>query len=226
MLFWPEYFFVITVWFHETHLFIEQCNYILRFWHSLICIIYFVLYTDYLQDQLSARNTEVTYLEERVRELETKEMELEQSALSMEKLEESFSSMALESQFEVESMKLDMMTLEQSLFEARKVQDETLEENNRMSRLIDKLQDALQDAQKTIISLNEENKVIKEKLDIANMNTRLFSQKVEDWLENKDKLQIKDQSSVSEQRSKGEDIRYIFQSFVICMTNYMQNMSS
>jgi regulator of replication initiation timing len=134
--------------------------------------------------------------------------------------------MALESQFEVESMKLDMMTLEQSLFEARKVQDETLEENNRMSRLIDKLQDALQDAQKTIISLNEENKVIKEKLDIANMNTRLFSQKVEDWLENKDKLQIKDQSSVSEQRSKGEDIRYIFQSFVICMTNYMQNMSS
>jgi regulator of replication initiation timing len=164
----------------------------------------------------------VTYLEERVRELETKEMELEQSALSMEKLEESFSSMALESQFEVESMKLDMMTLEQSLFEARKVQDETLEENNRMSRLIDKLQDA----QKTIISLNEENKVIKEKLDIANMNTRLFSQKVEDWLENKDKLQIKDQSSVSEQRSKGEDIRYIFQSFVICMTNYMQNMSS
>jgi ABC-type phosphate transport system substrate-binding protein len=95
-----------------------------------------------------------------------------------------------------------------------------------MSRLIDKLQDALQDAQKTIISLNEENKVIKEKLDIANMNTRLFSQKVEDWLENKDKLQIKDQSSVSEQRSKGEDTRYIFQSFVICMTNYMQDMSS
>ncbi|KAK2411405.1 myosin heavy chain protein [Trifolium repens] len=162
---------------------------------------------DYLQDQLSARNTEVTYLEERVRELETKEVELEQSALSMEKLEESFSSMALESQFEVESMKLDMMTLEQSLFEARKVQDETLEENNRMSRLIDKLQDALQDAQKTIISLNEENKVIKEKLDTANMNTRLFSQKVEDWLKNMDRLQIKDQSSVSEQRSIGEDTR-------------------
>ncbi|MCI40343.1 GRIP and coiled-coil domain-containing protein 2-like, partial [Trifolium medium] len=102
-------------------------------------------------------------------------------------------------------MKLDMMTLEQSLFEVRKVQEETLEENNRMSRLIDKLQDALQDTQKTIISLNEENKVIKEKLDTANMNTRLFSQKVEDWLENQDRLQIKDQSSVSEQRSKGDD---------------------
>jgi hypothetical protein len=43
------------------------------------------------------------------------------------------------------------------------VQDETLEENNRTSRLIDKLQDA----QKTIISLNEENKVIKESLTVA-----------------------------------------------------------
>jgi hypothetical protein len=95
-----------------------------------------------------------------------------------------------------------------------------------MSRLIDKLQDALQDAQKTIISLNEENKVIKEKLDTANMNTRLFSQKVEDWLKNMDRLQIKDQSSVSEQRSIGEDTRYIFRSFVICMTNYKQNLSS
>ncbi|XP_073226983.1 uncharacterized protein [Cicer arietinum] len=198
---------------------------------------------DYLRDQLSARNTEVNYLEERVhnlelkskemedlhdevffslreelkrsnskqffliQELETKEVKLEQSALSMEKLEESFSSMALESQFEVESMKLDMMALEQNLFEAKKIQDETLEENNRMSTLIDELQDALQDAQKTIISLNEENKETKEKLDTVNMNTRLFSQKVKDWLEYKDRLQIEDQSSVSECRRKPEDTR-------------------
>ncbi|CAL5198433.1 unnamed protein product [Lathyrus oleraceus] len=192
---------------------------------------------DYLQDQLSARNTEVNYLKERacdldlkfkemedlreevfrlreelkisnskqfslIRELETKEAELELSALSVEKLDESFSSMGLESQFEVETMKLDMMALEQALFETKKIQDETLEENNRMSRLIDELQGALQDAQRTIIYLNEENKEIKEKLDVANMKTRLFSQKVENWLENKDRLQIKDQS-----RSKAEDTR-------------------
>lgn len=160
-----------------------------------------------LREELKRSNSKQFFL---IQELETKEVKLEQSALSMEKLEESFSSMALESQFEVESMKLDMMALEQNLFEAKKIQDETLEENNRMSTLIDELQDALQDAQKTIISLNEENKETKEKLDTVNMNTRLFSQKVKDWLEYKDRLQIEDQSSVSECRRKPEDTRYIF----------------
>ena len=155
-----------------------------------------------LREELKISNSKQFSL---IRELETKEAELELSALSVEKLDESFSSMGLESQFEVETMKLDMMALEQALFETKKIQDETLEENNRMSRLIDELQGALQDAQRTIIYLNEENKEIKEKLDVANMKTRLFSQKVENWLENKDRLQIKDQS-----RSKAEDTRYIF----------------
>ncbi|XP_061346579.1 protein NETWORKED 1D-like isoform X1 [Gastrolobium bilobum] len=136
-----------------------------------------------------------------IQELETKELDLENSALSIEKLEESFSSMALESQFEVESMKLDMMALEQSFFEAKKIQDETLEENNRMSRLIDELQLALQDAQKIITSLNEENRELKEKLDTTNKNNNFFSQKDKYWLENKDRSQLKNQSSLSEQGS-------------------------
>lgn len=147
-----------------------------------------------LREELKISNSEQFTL---IQELETKEVELEQSGLSIERLDESFSSMALESQFEVESMKLEMMALEQNLFEAKKIQDETLEENSRMSRLIDELQDALQDAHKTIISLNEENKIIKEKLDTANMSSILFSQKVEEWLENKDRPQIKDQFPVS-----------------------------
>ncbi|XP_057421475.1 uncharacterized protein LOC130715391 isoform X2 [Lotus japonicus] len=197
---------------------------------------------DFLQDRLNARNTDVNYLEERVRnlelkleemgdlqeevfslreelrrsnskqfsltqELETKEIELEQSAFSIEKLEDSFSSIALESQFEVESMKLDMMALEQSLFEAKKTQDEALEESNRLSRLIDELQYALQDTQQTITSLNEENRELREKLDAANMNTRLFSRKVGDWLENKNRSHLKRKPSLSEQESKPEDIR-------------------
>ncbi|KAK7265842.1 hypothetical protein RJT34_33466 [Clitoria ternatea] len=144
-----------------------------------------------------------------IQELETKEVELEESVLSIEKLEESFSYIALESQTEVESMKLDMMALEQSLFEAKKTQDETLIENSRMSRLIEELQVALQNAQKTIISLNEENKELKEKLDTANINSRMCSQKDEYWLENKDKSQFKTRSSLSEQGSNStipEDI--------------------
>lgn len=156
-----------------------------------------------LREELKISNSEQFTL---IQELETKEVELEQSGLSIERLDESFSSMALESQFEVESMKLEMMALEQNLFEAKKIQDETLEENSRMSRLIDELQDALQDTQKTIISLNEENKIIKEKLDTANMSSILFSQKVEEWLENKDRPQIKDRFPVS----KADDTRYKF----------------
>ncbi|KAK7330311.1 hypothetical protein VNO77_24501 [Canavalia gladiata] len=144
-----------------------------------------------------------------IQELKTKEVELEKSALSIEKLEGSFSSIALESQFEVESVKLDMMALEQSLFEAKKIQDETLDENNRMSRLIEELQVALQDAQKIITSLNEENRELKEKLGTANINSRIFSQKDEYGLENKDRSQLKNQSSLSEQGSNStipEDI--------------------
>jgi len=160
-----------------------------------------------LREELKRSNSEQFTL---IQELETKEVELEQSSLSIERLDESFSSMALESQFEVESMKLDMMALEQNLLEAKKIQDETLEENSRMSRLIGELQDALEDAQKTIISLNEENKEIKEKLDTANMSSRLFSQKVEEWLENIDRPQIKDQFPVSKERSKADDTRYKF----------------
>lgn len=187
---------------------------------------------DYLQDQLSARNAEVNYLEEHIhnlelklegmedlqeevfrlreelkrseskqfsliQELDTKEKELEKSALSIEKLEESFSSITLESQFEVESMKLDMMVLEQSLFEAKKIQDETLDENNRMSRSIEELQVALQDAQKIIITLNEEIRELEEKLDTANQNSRISSQKDEYWLENKDRSQLETQSSLN-----------------------------
>jgi len=208
----------------------------------------FVLYTDYLQDQLSARNAEVNYLEEHIhnlelklegmedlqeevfrlreelkrseskqfsliQELDTKEKELEKSALSIEKLEESFSSITLESQFEVESMKLDMMVLEQSLFEAKKIQDETLDENNRMSRSIEELQVALQDAQKIIITLNEEIRELEEKLDTANQNSRISSQKDEYWLENKDRSQLETQSSLNVRGNNStmqEDIRYLF----------------
>lgn len=206
-----------------------------------------MLHTDYLQDQLNAKNKEVIYLEEcvhslklnleemeslreevfRLREeqqrsnseklflmqrLETEEMELDKLALSTEKLEESISSMTLESQCEVESMKLDMMALEQSFFEAKKIQDETVEEKTRMNRLIEHLQVAFQDAQKIISSLDEENRELKEKLKTSNMETKCFFQKVDDWLENNYRSQLNSQSSLSEQKSSStisQDTRYI-----------------
>ncbi|KAF7838510.1 BICD family-like cargo adapter 1 isoform X1 [Senna tora] len=151
-----------------------------------------------LREELQISNSEKFIL---MQQLETKEMELDKLAFSTEKLEESISSITLESQCEVESMKLDMMALEQSFFEAKKIQDETVEENTRMNKLIEELQVAFQEAQKVISSLDEENRELKEKLSTANMGTQCFLQKVEDWLENNDRSQLNCQSSLSEQKS-------------------------
>lgn len=162
-----------------------------------------------LKEELQRSNSEQFFLLE---ELETKEMELEKSTLSVEKLEESISSMALESECEVECMKFDMMALEQSHFEAKKIQEETLEENTRMSRLIEEFQFKFLEAQKSMVSLNEENRKLKNKIDAVNMNTRNFSQKVEEWLENKDRSQLNGQFSLSEQEKDSDiskDIRYM-----------------
>ncbi|KAF7806238.1 BICD family-like cargo adapter 1 isoform X1 [Senna tora] len=151
-----------------------------------------------LREELQSSNSEQFFL---LRELKNKEMELEKSTLSIEKLEETISSMALESECEVESMKLDMMAMEQSFFEAKKIQEETVEEKTRMSSLIEELQVTFQEAQKTIVSLNEENRELKVKLDTVNINTRTFSQKVEEWLESKDISLLNNQSSSGERES-------------------------
>ena len=82
-----------------------------------------------------------------------------------------------------------------------------------MSTSIEELQVALQDAQKIIITLNEEIRELEEKLDTANQNSRISSQKDEYWLENKVRSQLETQSSLNVQGNNStilEDIRYLF----------------
>ncbi|XP_031403283.1 trichohyalin-like isoform X3 [Punica granatum] len=173
---------------------------------------------DYLQDQLNSRNEEVHSLEERVRilelklidmdnleekvdilreelrrsdmerellvqELETTEAELQSSSLSVEKLEESISSVALESHCEIESMKLDLMALEQNYFEAKKVQEETLQENERLNSLIDGLEVRIEDAQGIIDNLEKENKEPRETIDLFEPNARVLCQRIGECIE-------------------------------------------
>ncbi|XP_028112254.1 uncharacterized protein LOC114310472 isoform X2 [Camellia sinensis] len=131
---------------------------------------------DYLQDQLNARNDE---------ELESKEVEIRQSAACIEKLEESISPVSLEYQCEIESMKLD---LEQNCFEAKKFKEEAAREKLKMNELIQDFEYQIQDAQKVIECLNEEYKELREKLETSEKNARVFCQKMEEqfeeWLEN------------------------------------------
>lgn len=191
-----------------------------------------IFMTDYLQDQLNARNTEVNLLEEHthslefkladmenlqetvdrlrdelkksysermflMEELESKEIELQNSALCIDKLEESISSMSLESQCEIESMKLDILALEHSFLEVKKIQEGTVQEKTRMSELIQELEVQCQNAHKTVESLYMENKELRKKLDASETNTRIFCQRVENWLE-KDRIQLNSESSLGQ----------------------------
>nr|DAD31418.1 TPA_asm: hypothetical protein HUJ06_010269 [Nelumbo nucifera] len=152
---------------------------------------------EHLQDQLNLRNIE---------ELENKEMEIENSSLCVDQLEESISSIALESQCEIESMRIDLMALEQRCFEAKKFQEEAAHEKVMMDRLIEEFEIQFQEAQKMISCLEEENRELRGRLGTSESGASIPYQKVEEnlghWLENKYSSQAAFQSSCSKRESK------------------------
>ncbi|KAK9278055.1 hypothetical protein L1049_027613 [Liquidambar formosana] len=152
-----------------------------------------------LREELQSSNSECLFL---MQESENKEVELQKSTACIEKLEESISCVALESQCEIESMKLDLIALEQGCFEAKKFQEETIQERAKMDGLIQDFEVRFQDAQKLIECLDKENNELRKKLEMSEMNARLFSQKIEEhfkrWLDDKDGSQFNTQSSFSE----------------------------
>lgn len=164
---------------------------------------------DRLREELKRSASERLFL---LQELESKEVELQNSNLCIDKLEKSISSMALESECEIESMRLDITALEQSCLEAKKIQEETVQEKARMKGLIEELELQFQNAQKIMEHLDKENKELKEKLDKSETNARVFCQKIEEWLENKDLSDQKYQTSLSKPENKistSKEIRYI-----------------
>ncbi|KAK9996171.1 hypothetical protein SO802_020857 [Lithocarpus litseifolius] len=154
---------------------------------------------DRLREELKRSASERLFL---LQELESKEVELQNSYLCIGKLEESISSMALESECEIESMRLDITALEQSCLEAKKIQEETVQEKARMNGLIEELEVQFQNAQKIMEHLDKENKELKEKLDKSEMSAKVFCQKIEEWLENKDRSDQKSQTSLSKPENK------------------------
>uniref|UniRef100_A0A7C9CKX1 Uncharacterized protein n=2 Tax=Opuntia streptacantha TaxID=393608 RepID=A0A7C9CKX1_OPUST len=146
---------------------------------------------DYLRDQLNSRNAKVEFLEEEVfslgeelkksnsqceflmQELETRETELKKSSLHITNLEESISSATLEYQCEIESMRLEMMGLEQRCFEPMNPPEGS-------GDLLHNLELQLDDAQKNIKKLENENKQVRDMLDASQKEVKLFCQKVQD----------------------------------------------
>ncbi|XVF11840.1 hypothetical protein REPUB_Repub08aG0061900 [Reevesia pubescens] len=153
---------------------------------------------DRLIGELNRSNSERLLL---MQETENKEEELQQSALCIEKLEESVSSMALESQCEIESMKLDIMALEQTCLEAKKTEDENVEEKSKMNVLIEELEIQLQNAQEIVEALDNENKELRGKLMKTEKNAKIFCQRITEWLKSKDSLQVDMHSVLGEAES-------------------------
>ncbi|OVA00763.1 hypothetical protein BVC80_9083g54 [Macleaya cordata] len=132
-----------------------------------------------LKEELVKSNSERFFL---VRELENKEVELQNSSLFIEKLEETISSVALESECEIESMKLDIAALEHRSFEAKMFQEEAAQEKARMDGLIEGFEIRFQEAQKMVRCLERENKELREKLGASEGNSGICCQKVEEHL--------------------------------------------
>lgn len=95
-------------------------------------------------------------------EVRCKEEELQKAASQIEKLE----STALDSQCEIESLKLDVTNLEQRLFEAGSFAQHAAEHKARIDKLRGEHEIQLLDAQKTIDQLVLENKQLKELLPV------------------------------------------------------------
>lgn len=152
-----------------------------------------------LREELKISNSERSFL---TQELENKEVELTKAITCVDKLEEKISSFGLDYQCEIESMKLDLLALEQNFFEAKKLQEETALQNARMNNLIQDLECQIQDEKKIIECLEKENKDLKEMLKKSEMDTKVFCQKVEEQFQ---WSRVEKELSLSE---LGEDIRY------------------
>ncbi|XP_022768941.1 girdin-like [Durio zibethinus] len=153
---------------------------------------------DRLIEELNRSNSEHLLL---MQEIENKEEELQQSALCIEKLEESVSSMALESQCEIESMKLDITALEQTCLEAKKTEEEIVQEKSKMNVVIEGLEFQLQNAQEIIEVLDNENKELRGKLITSENTAEIFCQKLKEWLKSKDRSQHNMLSVLGEPKS-------------------------
>lgn len=129
-----------------------------------------------LREELEASNLERFSL---MKALENKDSELQDARLSMEKLEESISTVGLDYQCEIESMRLDLLSLEQKYLEAKKSQEEISQENAIMNNLIQDLKTRFQDDKKVIKCLDTVNKNLQEKIKNLEMNAKVFCQKVE-----------------------------------------------
>lgn len=136
-----------------------------------------------LRDELCMSKSEHLLL---LQELESKEIELQCSSLTLEKLEETISSLTLESLCEIESMKLDITALEQALFDAMKIQEESIQEKDQLKGIIEESQFQSQRAKENVKYIEKQNEDLREKFTASEKSIKDFFQSTKERLESED----------------------------------------
>ncbi|KAJ0982034.1 hypothetical protein J5N97_010289 [Dioscorea zingiberensis] len=106
-----------------------------------------------------------------MQELKFREEELQDSVLCIEQLETSVSSISLDSECELESLKLNVTALEQRCFEAERISQEAASEKDRLNQRVIEYELRLQDAKELIGLLERENMELRDKLAISERKT-------------------------------------------------------
>ncbi|KAL1196776.1 hypothetical protein V5N11_024594 [Cardamine amara subsp. amara] len=136
-----------------------------------------------LRDELCMSKSEHLLL---LQELECKETELQCSSISVEKLEETISSLTLESLCEIESMKLDITALKQALVDAMKIQEESIQEKDQLKGIIEESQFQSQRAQENVKYIEKQNEKLRERLSASEKSIKDFFQSTKERLESED----------------------------------------
>ncbi|KAG2286565.1 hypothetical protein Bca52824_046169 [Brassica carinata] len=124
-----------------------------------------------------------------LQELESKETELQCSSLSVEKLEETISSLTLESLCEIESMKLDISALEQALVDAMRIQEESIQEKDQLRGVIEEVQFQSREAQEKAKSVEKLNEELRKRIAGSEKSIKEFFQSTKERLESENEEQ-------------------------------------
>ncbi|EOA13486.1 hypothetical protein CARUB_v10026546mg [Capsella rubella] len=142
---------------------------------------------NYLREDLCTSKSEQLFL---LQELETTETELQLSLFSVEKMEESISSLTLESQCEIESMRLDIVALEQALFDTKKVQGESNQERDKLREIVKELRLKSREAQENAECLEKQNKELRERCVASKRHLEEFCQRFRKRLESDSEMPV------------------------------------
>ncbi|ESQ40725.1 hypothetical protein EUTSA_v10013673mg [Eutrema salsugineum] len=118
-----------------------------------------------------------------LQELESKETELQCSSLSIEKLEETISSLTLESLCEIESMKLDITALEQALFDAMNIQEKSIQEKDELRGIIKEVHFQSQEAYENAKFFEKQNEELRERIAASERSIKEFFQSTKERVE-------------------------------------------